>query len=102
MTQLYCTRLCYVLVTAVGFLLLMLILSAIGNLPNLTFRIPNRERLNDFGGAAIGAVNGVCFGILLCWALQFAGPVIGCDTLAHTALAKALQVIDVLTLGASV
>ena len=91
-----------VLVTAVGFLLLMLILSAIGNLPNLTFRIPNRERLNDFGGAAIGAVNGVCFGILLCWALQFAGPVIGCDTLAHTALAKALQVIDVLTLGASV
>ena len=69
MTQLYCARLCYVLVTAVGFLLLMLILSAIGNLPNLTFRIPNRERLNDFGGAAIGAVNGVCFGILLCWAL---------------------------------
>ena len=64
MTQLYCVRLCYVLVTAVGFLLLMLILSAIGNLPNLTFRIPNRERLNDFGGAAIGAVNGVCFGIL--------------------------------------
>ena len=63
MTQLYCARLCYVLVTAVGFLLLMLILSAIGNLPNLTFRIPNRERLNDFGGAAIGAVNGVCFGI---------------------------------------
>ena len=52
MTQLYCARLCYVLVTAVGFLLLMLILSAIGNLPNLTFRIPNRERLNDFGGAA--------------------------------------------------
>ena len=102
MTQLYCARLCYVLVTAVGFLLLMLILSAIGNLPNLTFRIPNRERLNDFGGAAIGAVNGVCFGILLCWALQFAGPVIGCDTLAHTALAKALQAIDVLTLGASV
>ena len=84
----------------IGFL--MLILSAIGNLPNLTFRIPNRERLNDFGGAAIGAVNGVCFGILLCWALQFAGPVIGCDTLAHTALAKALQAIDVLTLGASV
>ena len=102
MTQLYCARLCYVLVTAVGFLLLMLILSAIGNLPNLTFRIPNRERLNDFGGAAIGAVNGVCFGILLCWALQFAGPVIGCDTLAHTALAKALQAINVLTLGASV
>ena len=53
-------------------------------------------------GAVIGAVNGVCFGILLCWALQFAGPVIGCDTLAHTALAKALQAIDVLTLGASV
>ena len=53
-------------------------------------------------GAAFGAVNGVCFGILLCWALQFAGPVIGRDTLAHTALAKALQAIDVLTLGVGV
>ena len=52
--------------------------------------------------AAFGAVNGVCFGILLCWALQFAGPVIGRDTLAHTALAKALQAIDVLTLGVGV
>ena len=88
MTQVYCARLCYVLVTSVGFLLILLILAAIGNLPNLAFKLPNREKLNDIGGAALGAVNGVCFGILLCWALQFAGPVIGRDTLAHTALAK--------------
>ena len=102
MTQVYCARLCYVLVTSVGFLLILLILAAIGNLPNLAFKLPNREKLNDIGGAALGAVNGVCFGILLCWALQFAGPVIGRDTLAHTALAKALQAIDVLTLGVGV
>ena len=87
---------------AVGFLLILLILAAIGNLPNLAFKLPDREKLNDIGGAALGAVNGVCFGILLCWALQFAGPVIGRDTLAHTALAKALQAIDVLTLGVGV
>ena len=86
----------------VGFLLIMLILAAIGNLPNLTFQLPNREKLNDIGGAALGAINGVCFGILLCWALQFAGPVIGRDTLAHTALAKALLAIDVLTFGVGV
>ena len=102
MSQVYCARLCYVLVTSVGFLLILLILAAIGNLPNLAFQLPNREKLNDIGGAAFGAVNGVCFGILLCWALQFAGPVIGRDTLAHTALAKALQAIDVLTLGVGV
>lgn len=102
MTQVYCARLCYVLVTSVGFLLILLILAAIGNLPNLAFKLPNREKLNDIGGAALGAVNGVCFGILLCWALQFAGPVIGRDTLAHTALAKALLAIDVLTLGVGV
>ena len=102
MTNVYCARLCRVLVTAVGFILFVLILAAIGNLPNLAFRLPNRERLNDIGGAALGAVNGVCFGILLCWALQFAGPVIGRDTLAHTALAKALLAIDVLTLGVGV
>ena len=100
--RVYCARLCYVLVTSVGFLLILLILAAIGNLPNLAFKLPNREKLNDIGGAALGAVNGVCFGILLCWALQFAGPVIGRDTLAHTALAKALLAIDVLTLGVGV
>ena len=111
MTQVYCARLCYVLVTSVGFLLILLILAAIGNLPNLAFQLPNREKLNDIGGAAAQHIraaglyragNGVCFGILLCWALQFAGPVIGRDTLAHTALAKALQAIDVLTLGVGV
>ena len=102
LAQVYCARLCYVLVTSVGFLLILLILAAIGNLPNLAFQLPNREKLNDIGGAAFGAVNGVCFGILLCWALQFAEPVIGRDTLAHTALAKALQAIDVLTLGVGV
>ena len=42
MTQVYCARLCYVLVTSVGFLLILLILAAIGNLPNLAFQLPNR------------------------------------------------------------
>ena len=55
MTQVYCARLCYVLVTSVGFLLILLILAAIGNLPNLAFQLPNREKLNDIGGAAFGA-----------------------------------------------
>ena len=68
MTQVYCARLCYVLVTSVGFLLILLILAAIGNLPNLAFQLPNREKLNDVGGAAFGAVlrHPAVLGIAVC------------------------------------
>ena len=32
---------------------------AIANIPNLSYRIPNMDLLNDAGGAAMGFINGV-------------------------------------------
>lgn len=100
--EVFCARIAYVGCIVLGFVVILILLLAIGNLPNLTFKIPEKERLDDVGGAIVGAVNGVTYCILLCWALQFTGILIGRDTLAHTFLAKAFLFIDFITLGVGI
>lgn len=102
MTQVFCERIAYVGCIILGFILILILLLAIGNLPNLTFKIPEREKLNDVGGVVMGVVNGVTYCVLLCWALQFFGLVIGRDTLTHTFLAKVFLFIDFITLGVGI
>lgn len=100
--EVFCERIAYVGCIVLGFVVILILLLAIGNLPNLTFKIPEKERLDDVGGAIVGALNGVTYCILLCWALQFTGILIGRDTLAHTFLAKAFLFIDFITLGVGI
>ena len=80
-------------------ILILVLLLAVGNLPNLTFRLPEHERLDDVGGALVGLANGVAYCILLCWVLQFAGILIGRDTLEHNIVANILLKINILTIG---
>lgn len=101
-TEVFCERIAYVGCIVLGFIVILILLLAIGNLPNLTFKIPEKERLDDVGGAIVGAVNGVTYCVLLCWALQFTGILIGRDTLSHTFLAKAFLWIDFITLGVGI
>lgn len=102
MVQVFSERLAYVGMIVVGFLLIHILLVGLGNLPNLTFRFRNRERLDDVGGTAVGALCGAAYCVLLCWALQFFGLFIGRETLEHTFLAKVFLWIDVLTLGVGI
>ena len=85
-----------------AFILVLVLLMAIGNLPNLTFRIPNHPRLDDVGGAVMGLINGVAYCILLCWVLQFLGILIGKNTLDSNILARIFMKIDILTLGVGI
>ena len=100
--EVFCERIAYVGCIILGFIVILILLLAIGNLPNLTFKIPEKERLDDVGGAVVGAINGVTYCVLLCWALQFAGVLIGRETLSHTFLAKAFLFIDFITLGVGI
>lgn len=100
--EVFCERITYVGVIILGFVLILILLLAIGNLPNLTFKIPEKEKLDDVGGVIVGAVNGVTYCVLLCWALQFLGILIGRDTLSHTFLAKIFLWIDFITLGVGI
>lgn len=100
--EIFCERIAYVGCIVLGFIVILILLLAIGNLPNLTFKIPEKERLDDVGGAIAGALGGVTYCVLLCWALQFAGILIGRETLSHTFLAKAFLFIDFITLGVGI
>ena len=102
LVQVFCERLAYVAGTALAFILILVLLLAVGNLPNLTFRLPEHERLDDLGGALVGFINGLAYCTLLCWVLQFAGALIGRDTLQHNIVANILLKLNILTIGVGI
>ncbi|MBR4393722.1 MAG: CvpA family protein [Oscillospiraceae bacterium] len=95
-----CDTITYVAVLTISFLLILIILAAIGNVVNLTFRLPNNlELLDELGGALLGFVKGFLYCILLCWLLSFLGLLIGKETLDHTTLGKFFLAFRFLTKG---
>lgn len=94
-----CTRVAYVAGVVLLFLIFLITLLTIGNIPNLSFRIPNADILNDAGGAVMGLVNGMTYCVLLCWALRFMGLFIGLDTLGSTLLGKLFLKLGLVTAG---
>lgn len=102
LVHIFCEKLAFVAGTALAFVLILVLLLAVGNLPNLTFRLPEHERLDDVGGALVGLVNGVAYCILLCWVLQFAGIIIGKTTLENNVVANILLKINILTIGVGI
>ena len=100
--EVLCTRVAYIAGVALLFIIFLITLMTLANIPNLSFRIPNMDVLNDAGGAVMGLVNGAIYCILLCWALRFLGLVIGRDTLGNTILAKFFISIDFITSGVGI
>ena len=94
-----CDTATYVTGLALGFLLILIFLTAIANIGNLSFRLPNLELLDEIGGATLGFVKGLLYCVLLSWLLSFFGLIIGMDTLEHTTLARFFLAFKFLTGG---
>ena len=73
----------YVAIFIVAFLLIVIILTVLGNLPNLSYKIPQLDLVNDIAGALLGLVTGFLFCVTLVWALKFLGLLLG-DALAES------------------
>ena len=71
-----------------AFLIILIFITALANLFNLSFRLPNLENLDEIGGAVLGFAKGIVYCVLLCWVLSFLGLVIGKKTLDGTTLAR--------------
>ena len=82
-----------------AFLIILIFITALGNLFNLSFRLPNMENLDEIGGAVLGFVKGIIYCVLLCWVLSFLGLVIGKKTLDGTTLARFFLTFRFLTNG---
>lgn len=81
-----CESASYVCCFVLAFLLILIILTVIGNLPNLSFKIPRLDMVNDIAGALLGLLTGFMFCVLVVWALKFMGMIIGGDTLSATSI----------------
>lgn len=94
--QILCERVSFVACYILAFLMILIVLTVIGNLPNLSFKLPNLDMVNDICGAVLGAVTGFMFCVILVWALKFMGIIIGHDTLEETKLASLFLKSDIL------
>lgn len=83
-----CETVSYVGCFILAFLIIVIILTVLGNLPNLSYKIPQLDLVNDIGGVLLGIVTGILYCALLVWALKFMGMIIGRETLPGTTLAK--------------
>ena len=97
LTEILCIRMAFVTCFILAFLLILILLTVIGNLTNLSFKIPNLDLVNDVAGAVIGVFTGLVFCTILVWALKYMGAVIGGDTISKTLIAKSFMKADRLT-----
>lgn len=94
-----CDTITYVGAMVVAFLLILIFLVAIGNVGNLSFRLPNMEALDEVGGAVLGFAKAFIYCVLFSWLLSFLGAIIGRDTLDHTTLGRFFLIFDFVTNG---
>ena len=83
-----CDTITYVGGLTLAFLMILILLIAMANVGNLSFRLPNMENLDEIGGTVLGFIKGFVYCVLFCWMLSFFGIFIGKDTLAQTTLAR--------------
>ena len=86
LVEVLCLRITYVVGFILAFILILIILTVIGNLPNLSFKIPDMDILNDVGGLVLGIVQGLFFCFIVTWALKFTGIIIPQETLGESAI----------------
>lgn len=96
LVEVLCLRITYVVGFILFFILILIILTVIGNLPNLTFKIPDMDVLNDVGGLVLGIVQGILFCFLITWSLKFTGILLPQETLAESGILSWFMRLDLL------
>ncbi|MBR6115812.1 MAG: CvpA family protein [Oscillospiraceae bacterium] len=84
--EVLCMRISFVGAFLLAFLMVLILLTVIGNIPNISFKIPNLDAVNDIGGAILGVAQGVCLLLVVGWALKFTGLLIPQETIENTFL----------------
>ncbi len=86
--EVMCETMTYVLGLTLAFLMILILLVAVGNLFNLSLRLPSMETVDEIGGSVLGFIKGFLYCVLLCWFLSFLGAILGRNTLYNTTLAR--------------
>lgn len=92
-----CNTVVFAAAVALFFMIILIFLTVLGNIPNISFRLPNMEEVDEIGGALVGILRGVFLGMLAVWALKFMGLLIGEDTLSTTVIARLFEKIGIVS-----
>ncbi|MEG1763791.1 MAG: CvpA family protein [Oscillospiraceae bacterium] len=96
-TDVMCDKLTYCVGFILFFVLTLIVLTVLGNLLNLSFKIPEMDKLNDIGGAVAGAVIGIMFCIVAVWALKFSGKLFPEEVMSKTIITSLFMKMDLLS-----
>ena len=92
-----CNTVVYAAAVVLFFMLILIFLTFLGNIPNISFRLPNMEEVDEIGGTIVGVMRGILMGMLAIWVLKFMGVLIGEDTLASTILGRLFEKIGIVS-----
>ena len=84
--EVLCRRVAFVGAFILLFMMLLIALTALLNIPNLSFKIPNMDLLNDVGGTVMGLLLGVGLCLVIGWGMKFLGLIFPQEELANTFL----------------
>ena len=91
LTETVCSKTAFAVGFLLFFLLTAIILTVIGNISNLSYRIPYIGIGNEIGGALCGIAEGLILCMVLAWALRFMGIVFPDGLLEETLLVEKLM-----------
>jgi len=92
-----CSNFTYLIGFILFFVLSMIVFTVLGNILNLSFKIPDKDKLNDVGGAIAGAVTGILFCMIIAWVLEFSGALFPEEEMRHTLLTALFVKMDVMS-----
>ena len=92
-----CNTVVYAGAVALFFMIILIFLTFLGNIPNISFRLPNMEEVDEIGGTIVGVMRGILMGMLAIWVLKFMGALIGEDTLSSTILGRLFEKIGIVS-----
>lgn len=83
-------RLCFIAAFVIGFALIMIITSAIGNMLDLVFGLPGLENINHILGGVLGAVKGIAIVLVITLMCRYMGMIIGDDIINDSFMLRSL------------
>ena len=86
-----CNAVAYVGCITIAFIMILILITALFDVINLDFHLPNADFVDEAAGAAMGFVKGLIYCVLFCWLLGFLGVIIGKDTCDSTPLISFFQ-----------
>lgn len=94
-----CDIISYVGGLILAFLLILILIVAVTNIGNFSFKFSKMPMLDYVGGGILGFAKGYLYCTLFCWLLSFMGIIIGSETLESAGIAKFFMALDFVTKG---